>query len=138
MAIEHRSEIKDEAFAGIVKPRSFNILGRILNVGSDDKSVVAVPEFKFIQIDDSSEEDPLAAFVSATYEVNYSVDSPESFSHSQLLGFAAVSGVYNCWPYLREFISNSCVRMEAPHHPIPLCTIHMAAAMSGHSLADDE
>ena len=55
-----------------------------------------------------------------SFEVSYRL--PEAFSASarELQEFAEVNGVFNVWPYCREFIQTTTARMGLPPVVLPL------------------
>jgi len=58
--------------------------------------------------------------VHATFELHYSL--PEGFQTTaqQLDEFARFNGVFNVWPYWREVVQNSFVRMGFPPVTLPV------------------
>lgn len=61
--------------------------------------------------------------VQATFELTYEL--PEIFHVTQedLVSFARTNGVFNVWPYWREFLQATLQRMELPPIVLPLLTM---------------
>lgn len=69
--------------------------------------------------DDPSPGDPIAEF-HLLYELHYTVESAGAFPDEVLLEFGAVNGVFNVWPYWREYIQTTAARMQLPPLIIPV------------------
>jgi hypothetical protein len=51
------------------------------------------------------------------FSLDYSLTDPDQLSQlteEDLIAFASTSGVYNAWPYMREFCHNLTARMPVP------------------------
>lgn len=80
---------------------------------------------KHVGLDDAS-----AAEVSATFELDYGLPNDANFTQEHFDAFAELNGVFNAWPYFREFLQSSTVRLGLPAFTLPLLRIsHPAAAM---------
>jgi len=53
----------------------------------------------------------------------YSFNQKADFKKDDLDMFANVNGVFNCWPYWREFVQNITTRMGLPSLIVPLLKI---------------
>jgi hypothetical protein len=58
--------------------------------------------------------------LSAAFELTYKLDRETTFPAAQLRGFSSVNGAYNAWPYWREFVQNTAVRMGLPRLVVPV------------------
>lgn len=63
--------------------------------------------------DGDPELDPLMQ-IDATFELVYSLESFEGIEDQNLQAFACTNGVYNAWPYWREFVQSTTTRMGLP------------------------
>ena len=45
--------------------------------------------------------------------------------------FGIVNGIYNAWPYLREYVQSSLVRLSLPQFELPLLRVGAAARLAG-------
>lgn len=69
---------------------------------------------------DSSQSEEAIAWVQATYELHYRLPPDFEGSDEALTAFAETNGVFNAWPYFREFVQNSLTRMGLPPIFLPL------------------
>jgi hypothetical protein len=61
--------------------------------------------------------------IEATFELLYSINSIEELEDEAFKSFADVNGMYNAWPYWREFVQSITSRMELPTLTIPVFRI---------------
>ena len=52
--------------------------------------------------------------VLATFVLIYSISSFEGIDERNIIAFATTNGIYNAWPYWREFLQNTTTRMGFP------------------------
>jgi hypothetical protein len=57
--------------------------------------------------------------ISCLFEAEYSLKPDFHPTEEQLRAFHHGNAVFNCWPYFREFVQNSAVRMHLPPPPVP-------------------
>lgn len=57
--------------------------------------------------------------IAASYLLTYDVGEHE-FDQAQLDAFAALNGMFNLWPYIREFVQSMSVRMGLPALTLPV------------------
>jgi hypothetical protein len=67
--------------------------------------------------DDSPEENFLT--VACKFEADYGLREGHSPSEAEISSFHRGNAVFNCWPYFREYIHSSVVRMGFPPPPVP-------------------
>jgi hypothetical protein len=69
------------------------------------------------------------ASVKATFELAYKI--PENFvvERKDLQSFANLNGVFNAWPYFREFIQSTFTRMNFPLVVLPLLRLGPPSAV---------
>jgi preprotein translocase subunit SecB len=65
--------------------------------------------------------------VDVEYRVTYRLRPGCAPSAAQLEEFAGQNGVFNAWPYLREFVQSMYYRLELPLPPLPSFTVGAAA-----------
>jgi hypothetical protein len=70
-----------------------------------------------VQNETSSE--PLIV-LAAGFILVYSVGAISDFSDMELAAFAKTNGVFNAWPYWREFVQNTSARMGIPPITVPV------------------
>jgi hypothetical protein len=61
--------------------------------------------------------------IDVQYRVVYGLKHPCTPSEAELEAFAAQNGVFNAWPYLREFVQSTYYRLELPLPPLPSFTV---------------
>ncbi len=69
--------------------------------------------------DDQVELDPIL-LIEATFVLTYILDSWNGVDERNLTAFAATNGVYNAWPYWREYLQSTTVRMGIPPITAPV------------------
>ena len=58
--------------------------------------------------------------VKAAFEITYGLPKGFAVTRRELEDFAETNGVFNAWPYWREFIQNMFARMDLPQPALPL------------------
>ena len=58
--------------------------------------------------------------IEATFVLTYSAESFEDLSDENLQAFATTNGVYNAWPYWREYVQSTVTRMGFPPIVVPV------------------
>lgn len=61
--------------------------------------------------------------IGATFQLVYQVRGLESLEQDGLRAFAEINGVYNVWPYWREFVQSTLGRMGLPAITLPVYRI---------------
>ena len=61
-----------------------------------------------------------AVSVRAAYELKYHLPGKLKTNAKDLNKFAQVNGIFNAWPFFREFIQNSFERMHLPSMTLPV------------------
>jgi preprotein translocase subunit SecB len=61
-----------------------------------------------------------AILVKAKFELSYRVPEDFKISKQEIVSFANVNGIYNAWPYFREFVQSSTARMDLPGVVLPV------------------
>jgi preprotein translocase subunit SecB len=60
--------------------------------------------------------------IQGEYELEYSIDSFDKIKPENIKAFGEMNGVYNAWPYWREFVQSITVRMGLPPLTLPVMT----------------
>jgi preprotein translocase subunit SecB len=71
----------------------------------------------------ATESDKPVIKINATFLLAYKVASFDGFTKQGLKRFADLNGVYNAWPYWREFVQETTARMGLPTLTIPVFRI---------------
>lgn len=70
---------------------------------------------------------PPAVLLEATFELEYTLPSDLNASDEELNAFARLNGLFNAWPYFREFVQASMARMQLPPLVLPLMRVRSTA-----------
>jgi hypothetical protein len=89
------------------------------DAGKEPKVIVSV-HFELIGMYKEIEPDTERLRIEATFRLTYSLTSPAGLDQKHFLAFGELNGVYNAFPYWREFVQNSTARMGLPVLTIPL------------------
>jgi hypothetical protein len=79
--------------------------------------VLAMADVKLLKPEVKGE--PFLA-VKAVFEVTYRLPEGLKASREELEAFAAVNGVFNAWPYFREYVQTTTARMNVTPIVLPL------------------
>jgi hypothetical protein len=60
------------------------------------------------------------AVMKVQFELEYRLPSEFLASRSELAAFAKVNGVFNAWPYFREFLQSTSQKMDLPVILLPV------------------
>ena len=66
-----------------------------------------------------------------TLMVSYNNSSDIKFTQDQLVAFGALNGVFNAWPYCREFVQSMTTRMGLPALTIPVHRPNVVGVSTG-------
>lgn len=58
--------------------------------------------------------------IQAAFQLIYSVNSPIALSEEHIAAFGEFNGIYNAWPYWREYVQSTTVRMGLPPMVVPV------------------
>ncbi len=64
--------------------------------------------------------------IEAAFVIIYKAESLEGLRHANFEAFGQSNGVYNAWPYWREFVQNTVARMNLPPLTIPVFRLLLA------------
>ena len=90
------------------------------------KLLIVQVEIGFTARADSELEKPPSVEAWATYELTYSVPDQTGLTQEHFDAFAEMNGVFNAWPYFREFLHSSLSRMGLPPFTLPVLRIGAA------------
>ena len=90
----------------------------------DKKSgyIIVIPKFHFEASTENKIPGP-ALFIDADFLLAYKVENFKGLTQSGFEQFADLNGIYNAWPYWREFVQNTIARMGLPSLSIPVFRI---------------
>lgn len=70
----------------------------------------------------SDEDEKAPITIAADFVLSYVLDSIEGVQTEHVDAFAGINGVYNAWPYWREYVQSTSVRLGLPALTLPLMT----------------
>jgi len=109
-----------EASAG---PKTYDI-NYSTEVQVDRKSgyIIVIAKFHFEAFVESKTKMPVV-LIESSFLLAYKIENFEGLTQQGFEQFANLNGIYNAWPYWREFVQNSIVRMGLPSLSIPVFRI---------------
>ena len=72
---------------------------------------------------DAQESSGPRARIEARFEIGYEAPALNENSDEQVLAFAKLNGIFNAWPYWREYLQSMSSRMGLPTMLIPVLTV---------------
>ena len=93
-------------------------------VHADKKNgyIIVIPEFHFEAFRENKTQKP-AILIDASFVLAYKIDNFKGLTQKGFEQFANLNGIYNAWPYWRELVQNTIVRMGLPSLSIPVFRI---------------
>lgn len=88
----------------------------------ESNCVFVFAQFRLDTFETTKDKDSFAV-IEAAFLIIYQVDNPEGLTQEDVDQFGKINGVYNAWPYWREFAQNTIVRMGLPALTIPVFRI---------------
>ena len=82
-----------------------------------------LPSFVLNVASEAGSEDTSHLLIAASFALDYLIEPAAEFPDDSLQAFAATNGVFNAWPYWREYVQNTCVRMGLPAITVPVFRI---------------
>lgn len=119
------SECKQTPRPGHKGSYGFEIKHRIVSAERPKGNLIpVVVRFTFtgFQQEPDLETEP-SVTIEAAFLLLYSLSNDEGITEDHVKAFADLNGVYNAWPYWREFVQNTIARMELPPLTIPVFRI---------------
>ncbi len=92
---------------------------------NDGREVVAVLRFR-LQASNLKDRSLQSFHIVAEFHAHYSLDKTVKASAAALDRFAATNGVFNLWPYWREFVQSMSTRMGLPPLTVPSFRVNEA------------
>ncbi len=90
------------------------------DVDKKKKLILVFPTFKLKAIPSGENKKAFDLFIEATFVLIYSAKSLTSLKSDNFKAFSNTNGIYNAWPYWREFVQNTIARMGLPPLTIPV------------------
>jgi hypothetical protein len=88
------------------------------------KSTLEVfPHFMLVVKRQGASPEDLFVRIDARFALTYSIGSQDGLTDENYYAFGQRNGVYNAWPYWREFVQSTTVRMGLPPLTLPVYRI---------------
>lgn len=84
--------------------------------------IIVIAKFHFKAFGESKVQ-KTAVVIEASFLLAYKIENFEGLTQKGFEQFANLNGIYNAWPYWREFVQNTIVRMGLPSLSIPVFRI---------------
>jgi hypothetical protein len=93
-----------------------------VNTQADENrmTISVMPKFRLRAGSTAQPTDKPAIYMEAIFLLSYGVKSTEGLTAANLQSFGELNGIYNSWPYWREFVQNMIGRMGLPPLTIPV------------------
>lgn len=88
-------------------------------VDKEEKVVSVRPRFVVSAKYEEADDEELVR-IEAQFVLRYRVPSFESLKKANIDAFGELNGLYNAWPYWREFVQSTTVRMGLPPLTVPV------------------
>jgi preprotein translocase subunit SecB len=84
--------------------------------------IIVTAIFHFKAFTESKTQKPVI-LIDASFLLAYKIENFEGLTQKGFEQFANLNGIYNAWPYWREFVQNTVTRMGLPSLTIPVFRI---------------
>lgn len=136
--VSDRVQLKDVAFEDFSAKRAdrsrfrdvipkVTFTQKVAQIDKDEAGLTLIIRvaFNVVASDEGEPQSPAMLDVGATLSLRYTVESFEGLSNVKLAAFAYFNGIFNAWPYWREYVQSATVRLglpplTAPVHRIPV------------------
>ncbi len=103
--------------------KTFNInYSTEVEVDKKNGYIIVIAKFHFEAFTESKAQKPVI-LIDASFLLAYKIENFEGLTQKGFEQFANLNGIYNAWPYWREFVQNTIVRMGLPSLSIPVFRI---------------
>jgi preprotein translocase subunit SecB len=113
----------DQKPAAVAGKKAYNITySTKVQPNKKNSLVVVIATFHFEAFAENQPQKP-ALRLDASFVLAYQLDNFEGLTQEGFQHFANLNGIYNAWPYWREFVQNMVGRMGLPPLTIPVFRI---------------
>ena len=103
--------------------KSYNIATSTdVQLDKDNGFIVVIAKFHFEASVGKKTQEPVLT-IGASFVLTYQIDSFAGLTQEGFEQFANLNGIYNAWPYWREFVQNIIGRMGLPPLTMPVFRI---------------
>ncbi len=91
---------------------------------SSNRCIRVIAQFRFEVLDaDVNQNTENALLVEASYGLLYTLKNDQGVNYEKAKAFGEVNGVYNAWPFWREYVYTTLARMGLPPVTLPVFRI---------------
>ncbi len=96
-----------------------------VEVDHDENIIIVLPKFELKGYSDKEKAEQNKPFlnIKATFSLVYKAKDLSNLSKKAFDTFGEMNGIYNAWPYWREFVQNITTRMGLPALTVPVFRI---------------
>lgn len=106
----------------LVEPFTMNVRTVATRSNVEGGNLEVEVNFEFKSLDGS--ETPVVVFlVDCVFWISYQLEEGFTPEPEQIAAFSNGNVIYNCWPYLREFVQSTAMRMGHTPPPLPLLRV---------------
>jgi preprotein translocase subunit SecB len=132
LTVSERVELKDirlisskfsQTPEAMIGKKTYNI-NYSTKVQTDKKNdyLIVIPEFLFEAFGENKTKEPVIV-INASFVLTYKINDFQGLTQKGFEQFANLNGIYNAWPYWREFVQNIIARMGLSPLSIPVFRI---------------
>ncbi len=139
LLVSDRVQLEDVRLIGcecVQKPNASNAKKKFTitystQVETDEQNgrLAVIPKFHFEAFTEDSAEKPVIVII-ASFGLLYRLESFAGLTQENFKQFSDANGIYNAWPYWREFVQNTVARMGLPPLAIPVFRLVRSSAPS--------
>jgi hypothetical protein len=90
------------------------------SMDTEAKRIIVLAKFKWEGFEADTKEKKQFATIEASFLLMYKIPDFEGINHENVEMFGNLNGIYNAWPYWREFLQNNISRMCLPSLTAPV------------------
>ena len=90
------------------------------DVDRDGRKVTVSPRFRVDSADAKRKGASQLLQIEAEFQLIYSINSFDQLTDENFKAFGELNGIFNCWPYWREYVQQTTVRMGLPPLTLPV------------------
>jgi hypothetical protein len=98
----------------------FQVVNVAYGKDQDRNQLFIIPSFKVFSVEGEERKPNEKILIEATFALIYSVTSFDGIEDRHIEAFGSINGIFNAWPYWREFVQNTSVRMGLPAVTAPV------------------
>lgn len=106
-----------------------------VEVNKARKQILVFPTFRASARPEAAKAGECAFRVEAQFLLAYTAENLTGLKRPNYKEFGRLNGVYNAWPYWREFLQSTFARMGLPSLPMPVFRIALTAKGAGKKAA---